>query len=162
MKWAALRWLREMGLLLLIVSLFLPWFLDPLPEPGRSPHVLGIEVLAHHTGTTVVYTLALLSYGLSRFSTYKWAGAISLIAAWPFLFLLPFSAIMSFHNFDRPLSTVYEFQVSVLFGINAICIGFLALAIGLAAAEYGRGRSGVLLASGSIVFGLITLFAFLT
>jgi hypothetical protein len=134
-----------MGLLLLIVSfLFLPWYLDPSPEPGQSPGVTGVELIDSNTWIMVMaYGLILMAYGISRFSSRKWAGVIPFMAAF-LLFLYLHISISIGSSLSRPVSSLESYGgVRALVGTRVNWGGLASLALGLYFATPRQERSNI-------------------
>lgn len=134
----SLKWLRETGILILIVSLlFLPWYLDPSPEPGQSPAVTGIELISSNGWSMFVwirvmaYGLILLAYAISRFSAHKWVGVIPFMAAC-LLFLYLHLVILLGDGMSRPVSSLEVFAgITALVGTTVNWVGLISLGAGM-------------------------------
>lgn len=156
---------REAGVLLLTISLFfLPWFRDNYPPAGRSPVITGVEFLTYGAWPIILaYAAAWLSYIVSKFSNWKWAGMIILLMTWfVYLYLhLIFTVIGFRHNpAGIPLERTHleaEVRYPAMIGMWVNWLGLIFLAVGLYLAERGRGRTAVFFTGLGTLFGLFLL-----
>lgn len=155
--------LCEAAVLLWTASLLLlPWFRDPSPPAGISPHINAGELIAHgYHGVIVAYLLALLAYALARFGPWKPAGMIPLLAAG--LVYLSVSnlgfEVMTTNLPSRSLSSIEAlngFPPAV--GVIADGFGVITLALGLLAGEARPLRAyHVLFATLAFLLGLLII-----
>ena len=135
MIWRALPWLREVGVFILTVSLlFLPWYLDPEPEPGQSAIVTGIEFLAGGSLMLIAgYSFSLLAYFVSRFTSRKGIGFFLFVVASFLYFFLQggASSSLSLFGLSRSTSSMGSMLIRTLIGGHANFVGLVALGIGL-------------------------------
>ena len=137
MIWAVLKWLREVGILLLTLSLlFLPWYLDPEPEPGQSALITGIEFVASGSLLVVAgYMLSLLTYYTSRFTKREGTTFILFIVTGFLYYVVHVGATQALGGLGlgRPTSTAY-LPARTLIGGQLNFVGLFALGVGMYAA----------------------------
>lgn len=122
---------------LTVSLLFLPSYLDPVPETGQSPFVTGIEFIASGSPLVIMgHSFALLVYVISRFTIRQWASVILSVAAGLLYYFVHLGATDTLGGLgpDRPTSSLESMVVRTLVGARVNFVGLLVLAIGFYAA----------------------------
>jgi hypothetical protein len=163
------RWLREVGILLLTISLlFLPWFRDPYPLESRTAIIMGREFISYGAWAVLwPFACFWLAYLLSRLSSRQWLALFPLIIA-VLLYLYVHALIFAPNRFNPmglPLNRwnhLSDKQFDLLWGGWVNGLGVLLLVTGMYQVESARGRQRFIWGILGAIIGWLTFLGLLS